>query len=112
MSALSGHKAWVVQRLTALYIAAYILIALGCLLVNGGPDNAAQWRGLFSSAAMNLLTLGFFLALLQHAWIGIRDVILDYVRPVWVRFAVLILFGAGLLLCAVWVGRVLFNAMA
>ena len=109
---LSAHKAWAVQRLTAVYLAAYVLIGLGCLAVYGGPVDAAAWRELFSGPWMNLFTLGFFLALIWHAWIGIRDVILDYARPVRIRIALLVLFGAGLLLCAVWAGRILFNAMA
>lgn len=112
MSALSAHKAWVAQRLTAVYLAVYLIIGLGCLAVYGVPADAAAWRRLFSGPWMNLFTLGLFLALIWHAWIGIRDVILDYVHPVWIRFALLVFFGAGLLLCALWAGRILFNAMA
>ena len=111
MSALSGYRAWVLQRLTALYLAVYMIIGLGCFAVFGGPADGAAWRALFSAPWMNLFTLGFFLALVWHAWIGIRDVIVDYVRPVRARFVVLCAFGIGLSLCAVWAVRVLFNAM-
>lgn len=112
MNALSGHKAWLVQRLTALYLAVYTLIALACLAVFGLPADAAAWRALFAGPGMNLFTLGFFLALIWHAWIGVRDVVVDYVHPVWIRLAVLSFFGIGFLLCAVWASRALFNAMA
>ncbi|MGB0720898.1 MAG: succinate dehydrogenase, hydrophobic membrane anchor protein [Gammaproteobacteria bacterium] len=111
MSKLSGLNAWILQRLTAIYMAVYIFISLISLAVNGLPDGAAQWQGLVAKGWFNLALLVFVLALIYHAWIGIRDVIVDYIHPVWVRFTVLTVFASGLLVCAVWSARILFNAL-
>lgn len=72
-----GPRDWLVQRLTALIILAYLIYLVGyCLLVN--PLNYAVWRHLFSQRGMQLLTLLSFSALLWHAWLGIWTITTDY----------------------------------
>ncbi|MGB0712964.1 MAG: succinate dehydrogenase, hydrophobic membrane anchor protein [Gammaproteobacteria bacterium] len=111
MSKLSGLNAWILQRLTAIYMAVYICFALISLAINGLPDGADQWQALVGQGWFNLALLVFVLALIYHAWVGIRDVIVDYIHPVWIRFTVLTVFASGLLVCAVWSARILFNAL-
>lgn len=50
----------------------------------------------------------FFAALLAHAWIGVRDVILDYVHPVAIRFFALAVLALGLTGAGFWVIHVLW----
>jgi succinate dehydrogenase / fumarate reductase membrane anchor subunit len=52
----------------------------------------------------------FFAALLLHAWVGLRDVVLDYIKPLALRVGVLALLGFALLAVAMWAGRILFIA--
>jgi succinate dehydrogenase / fumarate reductase membrane anchor subunit len=51
----------------------------------------------------------FFCALLAHAWVGVRDVIMDYVRPVAARAPALVVLAAGLIVMAAWVAQILLR---
>ncbi len=95
-----GWKDWLAQRLTAVVMAAYTLLVLGIALWNGGIDYAL-WKALFGNGAWKLATFVFMLALLWHAWIGVRDIWMDYVKPVGVRLA---LEAATLVALVVYVG--------
>ncbi|OOZ44029.1 succinate dehydrogenase, hydrophobic membrane anchor protein [Solemya velum gill symbiont] len=108
---LSGLRAWYVQRLSAAYISFYVLIAVISMLFNGTPTTYKSWATVWSSPLVSTMTLLFFTALLIHAWIGIRDVILDYVHPFGARLVVLSLFAVMLITSGLWVARVLFNAI-
>jgi succinate dehydrogenase / fumarate reductase membrane anchor subunit len=104
---LSGLSAWLAQRLSAIYLGLFVLIAGGALLVVGPPEGYAQWRALLARPLINLAVILFFVALTAHAWVGIRDVIVDYVKPTGARFALLAIFAIGLLACGLWALRVL-----
>jgi succinate dehydrogenase / fumarate reductase membrane anchor subunit len=108
---LSGLRAWYVQRLSAVYITLYVVIAVISMLVNGMPSSHESWLNVWSSPLVSTMTLLFFTALLIHAWIGIRDVILDYVHPFGARLVVLSLFAVMLIASGLWVARILFNAI-
>ena len=79
-----GWKDWLAQRVTAVVMAAYTVLLLGIALWNGGIDYAL-WKVLFAHGAWKLATFVFMLALVWHAWIGVRDVYMDYVKPTGVR---------------------------
>jgi succinate dehydrogenase / fumarate reductase membrane anchor subunit len=81
-----GLKDWLVQRLTAVVMAFYTLLVLAIALWNGGIDHAL-WKALFANGAFRLASFLFMVALLYHAWIGVRDILMDYIKPVGVRLA-------------------------
>ena len=108
---LSGLRAWVVQRLSALYIGLFLVSAGAVLLIEGPPDSYQHWLALFSDPLLNLAMQVFVIAVLLHAWVGIRDVILDYLQPLALRFSALGLVALGLLGCGLWAIRVLFNTL-
>jgi succinate dehydrogenase / fumarate reductase membrane anchor subunit len=58
-----------------------------------------------------LPTLLFFAGVLLHAWVGIRDVVIDYVHAAALRLCVLSLVGALLLVCGFWVADILLTVM-
>ena len=45
------------------------------------------WSGMFAGGFMRFMTFLFFLALFYHAWVGIRDIYMDYIKPVGIRLA-------------------------
>jgi succinate dehydrogenase / fumarate reductase membrane anchor subunit len=106
--ASSGLRAWVVQRVSAVYLA-LCFIALAIALVAHRPLSFETWHGWFAHAAINVFAALFFVALVAHAWIGMRDVILDYVRNAAARFAALALIGLLLLAMLLWSLRVLWS---
>ena len=106
---VSGLPAWLVQRATAVYMLFFIVY----LLAHFGfdrPDSFRSWRGWIASPGVSLATGAFFFALLAHAWVGVRDVIMDYVRPVAARAPALAVLAAGLIAIAAWVAEILLGS--
>jgi len=102
-----GLGDWLAQRITAVVMAAYTLLWLAIALYNGGVDREL-WLALFSNVAFRVVTLLFSVALLWHAWIGMRDIWMDYIKPTGLRLAleaatVLLLVGY-----AVWLVEILW----
>ena len=103
-----GLKDWLAQRLTAVAMAAYTLLWLGIAGYAGGVDYAL-WRSLFANTAFRVATLLFGLAVLWHAWVGMRDIWMDYIKPVGLRLALDIFTIAWLVGCAGWALQVLWR---
>ncbi|WP_456415296.1 succinate dehydrogenase, hydrophobic membrane anchor protein [Thiolapillus sp.] len=107
---LSGFRAWMWQRASAIYLAGFLVYTLGYLIVAPPLDHQAlkSWLG---GSGMWLATALFFLALLLHAWIGVRDVILDYIGPAGLRLGILAAVFLFLLVCGLWVLSILMGVL-
>jgi succinate dehydrogenase / fumarate reductase membrane anchor subunit len=103
-----GLKDWLLQRLTAVLMAAYTLLLLGNELWNGGFDYTL-WRSLYGNGAFELATFLFMVALLYHAWIGVRDIYMDYVKPVGVRLTLQCISVAVLIAYLGWTIQILWG---
>ena len=73
-----GMRLWLTQRLTALIMAVYVLL-LVLLLAFKQPCNYIEWLGFMQPWWMRFATLVFFMSLFIHAWLGVQDVLKDYV---------------------------------
>lgn len=104
-----GLRDWLAQRLSALIMLGYSLVLLGFVLTHQ-PLSFADWQGLFQHQAMRFFTLLFALSLLVHAWVGVRDVLMDYVRATWLRLALQTATIAALLVYAMWAVSILWGA--
>ena len=96
-----GTGSWIAQRVTALLMALYTLLLLGIFLPRSAPMDYAAWRALFAQGWMRIATLIFAVSLAWHAWVGMRDILMDYARPDSLRFALQV---ASVLLIAVYLG--------
>jgi len=76
----------------------------------GEPISFEAWRAWVSHPVANIMLLLFFIALLMHAWIGVRDVIIDYIHSTFARYVLLIAFGLGLSILGLWTLRILLLA--
>ena len=81
-----GLRDWLAQRITAAIMAVYTLIVVAVLLVDP-PKTYGVWRDLFSQGWMRVATLLFMASLVWHAWVGVRDIWMDYVKPTALRLA-------------------------
>jgi len=81
-----GLRDWLAQRITAAVMAVYAVIAL-VVLMGGRPISYAVWKDLFAQGWMRVATLLFVASLAWHAWVGMRDILMDYVKPTGVRLA-------------------------
>lgn len=104
---LQGLRPWIIQRVSAVFIAAFILYAFIIILIDN-PLNSADWNEWVSAPYNNILLGLFLIAVLWHAWIGVRDIILDYVPNVVGRLLVLTLLGCTLIGSGLWGFKALF----
>ncbi len=104
-----GWKDWLAQRMTAAVMVLYTLGLLGVLLYNGGIDYEL-WQALFANGVFRIATLLFGLALLWHAWIGVRDIWMDYIKPTALRLVLEVLTVIVLVGYAAWLAEIVFAA--
>jgi succinate dehydrogenase / fumarate reductase membrane anchor subunit len=77
---------WLSQRVTAIVMALYTLLLLGIVLWHGGLD-FATWQALFAGNAFRIATFVLIIALLWHSWVGVRNILMDYAKPMSLRLA-------------------------
>ena len=106
MRLLTGLRAWTVQRATAVFMLGFVLWLASALLVSP-PDSYEHWRAMVAQPAVTTGFSVFFAALLVHAWVGVRDVILDYVHPLGARAVALALVAAALFTIGAWLALAL-----
>jgi succinate dehydrogenase / fumarate reductase membrane anchor subunit len=104
-----GLRDWLSQRVTAGVMALFTLIVLAQVLFSRGPIGYDKWAGIFAAQWMKVLTFSVVAALLWHVWVGMRDVLMDYVKPVGVRLALQIFVIVWLVGCAGWAVQVLWR---
>lgn len=102
-----GLKDWVAQRITAIILAAYTLILVAGLLIAPSPMQYTDWARLFTFTVWEfplgkLLAALAMLSLCYHAWIGVRDIWMDYIKPTGVRLTLQVLTILWLLASAVY----------
>jgi succinate dehydrogenase / fumarate reductase, membrane anchor subunit len=95
-----GLRDWLAQRITAAIMAVYTVM-LAVVLAGGLPITYPVWKELFTQGWMRVATLLFAASLAWHAWVGVRDILMDYVKPVGVRLSLQI---AVLLTLAAYLG--------
>jgi len=105
-----GLRAWLLQRLTAIYMVVYMLLAAVVLSCQPATGFIA-WRDIFRQPVANIATVFLFAAIFYHAWVGVRDILVDYIHPQPTRFTVLTLVSLVLLGLMLWVVFLLFGVM-
>ena len=103
-----GLRDWLAQRITGALMALFTIAVLVQVLWPGelGYD---RWAGIFAAQWMKTLTFVVILSLAYHAWIGMRDILMDYVHPVGVRLLAQVFVIVWLLACAGWAVQVLWR---
>ncbi len=96
-----GMRQWLAQRLSAAYMALYLVLLL-LLLAIKQPANYDAWQLFFAPIWWRVLSVLFFVALLMHAWLGIRDVLKDYVPHLTLRNMLQLLVDIALIAYFVW----------
>jgi succinate dehydrogenase / fumarate reductase, membrane anchor subunit len=105
----NGLQDWVVQRITAIFLALYIFFFIGFFILNPNPSYS-EWHLLFSSFWMKTTTSIVIISIIVHAWIGIWTVITDYIHIISLRLIVQILFILGLLGCLFFAFNILWRS--
>ncbi|MBL8520791.1 MAG: succinate dehydrogenase, hydrophobic membrane anchor protein [Betaproteobacteria bacterium] len=103
-----GWQDWLAQRVTAAIMVLFSVVFIGFFAVHGSVTYA-QWKMLFGSNLFRILTLLFLLSVYYHAWIGIRDVLMDYVKPTGIRLALQVGVLLFLVACTIWSFSILWG---
>ena len=98
-------RAWVLQRATAVYLLLYFPYLILTFAADAPADHAALVAWL-SRPGVSIGLLLFVVSVLLHSWVGIRDVLIDYVRPLGARIALLAVLGFGLAALGLWALKV------
>ena len=104
-----GMRDWLAQRVTATLMALFTLVVLAQVLFTSGPLGYEGWAGIFAAQWMKVLTFSVIVALLYHVWVGMRDIWMDYVKPVAVRLVLHVFTLVWLVGCAGWALSVLWR---
>ena len=103
-----GLRDWIAQRITAVFMVIFTILFAAAAL--GLPEmNYQAWSGLFRNGIVRFFAFLFFLSLFYHAWIGVRDIWMDYIKPVGVRLTLHVVTIFLLVGYAGWVAQILWR---
>jgi succinate dehydrogenase / fumarate reductase membrane anchor subunit len=104
-----GLKDWLAQRVTGIVMLVYTLILLIAFL-SGNNFNYEGWAGLFAQQWFRIATFVAFVALIYHAWVGMREIFMDYAKPAGLRLILEIITLVFLTGCAGWAAQIIWRA--
>ena len=96
-----GLRDWLGQRITGALLALYAVM-LVLLSWSKTELSYGTWASMFAEPWLKVATLMAILALIYHAWVGIRDIYMDYIQPTGVRLTLQVLTILALLGYAFW----------
>ena len=103
-----GLKDWLAQRVTALLMAVYT-IGFAVMVLVRAPAGFEQWRAMFAPQWMRLATFVVVVSLFWHAWIGMRDILMDYLESTWLRLGLEIVVVVLLVAYIGWAIQILWS---
>lgn len=103
-----GLRGWLMQRISAVVMTAYVAIMV-VVFASQGEITYEAWKGMFSQGWIRTATLLFVISVLLHAWVGVRDVFMDYVKCTAVRLLLQVSTILWLVGCAGWALQILWR---
>ncbi|MDE2428647.1 MAG: succinate dehydrogenase, hydrophobic membrane anchor protein [Burkholderiales bacterium] len=104
-----GLRDWLAQRVTAIVMALYTILLL-VLFLTGNDFSYEGWSGIFAHQWFKMATFAVCVALLYHAWVGMRDVWMDYItHNVFVRLVFQVATILWLIACAGYAAQILWR---
>lgn len=96
-----GWREWLAQRVTAVIMAAFAVVIFSYFIFKSDVSYN-DWKDLFGSQLFRVLALLFLISVYYHAWIGVRDVLMDYIKPVSLRLSLQVLVILALFAFTIW----------
>jgi len=103
-----GLRDWVVQRLSAVYMAVYV-VALTVYVLMHQPLTYPLWYGIFLPGWMKIATIILILSVMLHAWVGMWTIFTDYVKPFVLRCILNVMVILTLTACFIWAVMILWS---
>ena len=103
-----GLMDWLAQRITGVFMAAYTLVIFAAIL-GGAAASREAWQAFMANGLIRFLSFLFILSLCYHAWVGVRDIWMDYVKPASVRVILHVLTLLALVGYAGWAVQIIWR---
>jgi succinate dehydrogenase / fumarate reductase membrane anchor subunit len=103
-----GLKDWLAQRVTAVVMALYTVIMFAAMM-GGAVASNDSWRNFMSNGLIRFMTFLFILSLGYHAWVGVRDIWMDYIKATGLRVVLHVLTLLALLGYAGWAIQIIWR---
>ena len=103
-----GLKDWIAQRITAVVMVVFSIVMIAAIF-GGATASAEAWRGFMAHGAIRIASFLFAVSLFYHAWIGVRDIWMDYVKPAGLRLSLHVLTALALIAYAGWTAQILWR---
>ncbi|MFG1175002.1 succinate dehydrogenase membrane anchor subunit [Erwiniaceae bacterium CAU 1747] len=105
----NGIHDWLLLRAAAMVMTLYVIYILG-FLVMSGTLTFDIWRGFFASSFTKVFTLLTLFSILVHGWIGMWQVLTDYIKPLALRLMLQLVVVVALLVYAIYGTVVVWGA--
>ncbi len=103
-----GLMDWLVQRITGVVMVVFTLVvAVG--LIMGAGSSYESWRAFMSAGLMRFVGFLFIVSLCWHAWIGVRDIWMDYVQPAGIKLTLHVLTLLALIGYVGWAAQIIWR---
>ena len=103
-----GLRDWLAQRVTAVVMLVYTLLVLMALVMLPKFDYWS-WKALWQLPLMRYATVLFVVALLFHAWIGVRNIFMDYIKDAGVRLTLYVVVILALIAYGAWAVQIIWT---
>ena len=104
-----GFSDWAWQRATAIFMVIYSVLLAARFFIDAPGPGYAGWHAWFAPLLFRGLTLLFLWALIYHAWLGVKEILMDYVHNIGIRAKLQSLFGFVLVGDAIWAAYILWS---
>lgn len=103
-----GLMDWLAQRITGIAMAAYTLVLFAATF-GGAFTSREAWHAFMANGLIRFLSFLFIVSLCYHAWVGVRDIWMDYVQPTAIRVTLHVLTLFALLGYAGWAVQIIWR---
>lgn len=103
-----GLRDWLAQRITAIVMALFTVVVLAGISTGAGSSLSA-WRSFFAQPLIQSLAFLFLISLFYHVWVGIRDIWMDYIKPVGIRLTLHVITLLALIGYAGWAIQIIWR---
>jgi succinate dehydrogenase / fumarate reductase, membrane anchor subunit len=103
-----GLRDWIIQRLSAIYLALYSVSMIAFFVVNPNVSYVT-WHALFANPWMKIATILCVTSLLPHVWVGMWTIFTDYVKSSVLCLMLNVLLLLSLAVFFIWALQILWG---
>lgn len=103
-----GLRDWLAQRVTGVVMAVFTVLMFAAIL-GGATASHDAWSAFMGHGFIRFLAFLFIISLCYHAWVGVRDIWMDYVKPLGIRLTLHVLTLLALVGYAGWAVQIIWR---